>query len=567
MKISGKPKLKLVFSGVFFKIFVILIVLSVMIVAVGLVGNSGIEEMNHAAANIFNSNTSVLFPLFDFLETIYRMEHSAFEAVELGSSGSISAYYGRLTECVGQVGNFFYNLTEETRKSFNQVWTEYEEAARELYNGLKARDSNIGPLYYHFKDVSNKLYKFCYELGKAQRIVGVESFRTGRQVYASTRTLQMIITIIGVSLGLFIGILVSRSIIRPLYKLRDSTRLLAQGDLNTRVDLTSRDEVGVVASAFNHAVEELRSMVTRTAHVGKKINTSTHNLFQVVEETTNSLGELDKLIDHLAAGAESQSQSVNLAIDSIQQATLRTNQVIKSTLEINKICQAASEDAQRGEDATEEMIQAIDNFIFSVRQIKEVVGGLVEDSRQIQDLVDIIRDIAEKSTLLSLNASIEAARAGEHGRGFGVVATNIGQLAKRSREAVDHINEVLELILRKNQHIVLTVDESNAEIEKGRNRLTKNIALFKELMNKVETIARNISHISDAASQVESDNEKVITKIEEVSRISQNNLAAMEEVSATFQQQYSTTIVIKESAHQLDELANELSSTTDKFII
>ncbi|NLY91540.1 MAG: hypothetical protein GX081_08050 [Firmicutes bacterium] len=182
-------------------------------------------------------------------------------------------------------------------------------------------------------------------------------------------------------------------------------------------------------------------------------------------------------------------------------------------------------------------------------------------------MVDIIRDIAEKSTLLSLNASIEAARAGEHGRGFGVVATNIGQLAKRSREAVDHINEVLELILRKNQHIVLTVDESNAEIEKGRNRLTKNIALFKELMNKVETIARNISQISDAASQVESDNEKVITKIEEVSRISQNNLAAMEEVSATFQQQYSTTIVIKESAHQLDELANELSSTTDKFII
>ena len=454
-------KLRPYFSGVFLKSLVILIVLSIMIIAVGLVGNSGIEEMNQAAANIFNSNTSILFPLFDFLETIYRTEYSAFEAVELGSSGSTSAYYGRLTECVGQVGNFFYNLPEETREGFNQIWTEYEEAAREFYNGLRGRESDLTPLYYRFKDESNKLYNFCYELGKAQRIVGVDSFRTGRQVYSSRRTLQRIITIIGVILGLLIGILVSRSIVRPLHKLRDSTRLLAQGDLKTRVDLSSRDEVGVVAAAFNHAVAELRSMVTRTAHDAKKINASTHNLFRVVEETTTSLGELNKLIDHLAAGAESQCHSVNSAIDTIQQATSRMNLVIGATQEINKICQEASADAQHGREATEEMIEAIDKFIFSVQQIKEVVSGLVEDSRQIQVLVDIIRDIAEKTTLLSLNASIEAARAGEHGRGFAVVATNIGLLAKRSREAVDHINEVIELVLRKNQQVVYTVDESN----------------------------------------------------------------------------------------------------------
>jgi methyl-accepting chemotaxis protein len=243
------------------------------------------------------------------------------------------------------------------------------------------------------------------------------------------------------------------------------------------------------------------------------------------------------------------------------------NLVIGATQEINKICQEASADAQHGREATEEMIEAIDKFIFSVQQIKEVVSGLVEDSRQIQVLVDIIRDIAEKTTLLSLNASIEAARAGEHGRGFAVVATNIGLLAKRSREAVDHINEVIELVLRKNQQVVYTVDESNTEIEKGRNQLTRSIALFKELMGKVETIARNISQITEAASQVGNDNEKIITKIEQVHQISQDNLTAMEEVSATFEQQYSTTIVIKESAHQLDELANELSLATDKFIL
>ncbi|NLC52872.1 MAG: methyl-accepting chemotaxis protein [Firmicutes bacterium] len=560
-------KLRPYFSGVFAKILIILIVLSIMIVAVGLVGNSGIEEMNQAAANIFNSNTSVLFPLFDFLVTVYRTEYSAYEILELNTSGSITAFNRNLTECVGLIGNFLYNLPDETRESLEQIWAEYEEVAREFNNELRSGENDLAPLYYRFKEESRKLYNFCYELGKAQRIVGVDSFRTGRQVYSSTRTLQMIITIVGVTLGLLIGFLVSRSIIRPLHKLRDSTRLLAQGDLNTRVDLSSRDEVGVVASAFNHAVQELRSMVTRTTREAKKINASTHNLFRVVDETTTSLGELNKLIDHLAAGAKSQSQSVNSAIDTIQQVTSRMNLVVRATQESNKICQEASNDAQNGRKATEELIQAIDNFIFSVRQIKEVVSGLVEDSRQIQVLVDIIRDIAEKSTLLSLNASIEAARAGEHGRGFAVVATNIGLLAQRSREAVDHINEVIELILRKNQQVVYTVDESNAEIEQGRNQLTRNIALFKELMGKVETIARNISQITQVASQVGKDNENVITKIEQVYQISQNNLTAMEEVSATFQQQYSSTIVIKESAHQLDELANELTLATDKFIL
>ncbi len=564
MKMAGSRPY---FGGVFSKILIILVVLSAMIVAVGLVGNSGIEEMNQAAANIFNSNTSVLFPLFDFLVTVYRTEYSAYEALEFNTSGAVTAFNRNLTECVGLLGNFLYNLPDETRESLQQRWAEYEAVAQEFSNGLRSGKNDLLPLYYRFKEESRKLYSFCYELGKAQRIVGVDSFRTGRQIYSSTRTLQLIITIIGVALGLLIGFLVSRSIIRPLYKLRDSTQLLAKGDLNTRVDLSSRDEVGVVASAFNHAVEELRSMVTRTAQDAKKINASTHNLFRVVEETTTSLGELNKLIDELAAGAESQCHSVNLAIDTIQQATSRTNMVIRATQEINKICQEASADAQHGREATEEMIQAIDNFIFSVRQIKEVVSGLVEDSEQIQILVDIIRDIAEKSTLLSLNASIEAARAGEHGRSFAVVATNIGVLARRSREAVEHINEVIQLILRKNQQVAHAVDESNTEIEKGRNQLARSIALFKELMGKVEMIARNISQITEAASQVGNDNEKVITKIEQVHQISQNNLTAMEEVSATFEQQYSTTIVIKESAQQLDELANELSLATDRFIL
>src|SRR5690606_11006907 len=122
------------------------------------------------------------------------------------------------------------------RESLEQRWAEYETVARELYNDLRSEDSDHAPFYYRFKEESRKLYSFCYELGKAQRIVGVDSFRTGRQIYSSTRTLQTIITIIGVALGLLIGFLVSRSIIRPLYKLRDSTQLLAKGDLNTRVD-------------------------------------------------------------------------------------------------------------------------------------------------------------------------------------------------------------------------------------------------------------------------------------------------------------------------------------------
>ncbi len=551
-------------KSVVVKIGAILAFMSLITASVGLIGIAKLGEMNQVANAIFYSNASVLYPLSDVLEEIYRTEKYAAEAAN-GNGSAISSLSAEISNGTGQIGNFISYLPESTSARLQKAMDSYQNAARDLYNELRNNTSGVTERYLRFDRESQRLYSMLFEINKKLRIEGLATYNRGKKIYDSVVELQIWVSVIGLVLAILIGMLVAFSIVRPLRRLRDSAGRLARGDLSARVAIASHDEVGAVGEAFNQAVAELHTMVNDAAEHAQQINTATSSLFEVTEATGHSLGELNQLVEHLAQGATVQTNTVDSAIRTVQKATKGTDAVLEATFAIHNSCREASAAGQRGEAATEEMQATIDNLVATVTQIERMVRELAADSQQIRELADVINEIAEKTTLLSLNASIEAARAGDQGKGFAVVATNIRQLADQARQSVQHIHAVINQTLTKTDQAVRSVAEGTGAMDRGRDQLMETIGLFKELAGRVGQITAKVEQITQIANQVGANNAAVIDEMTAVSRISQDNLAAAEEVAATFEGQSASTRVVTEAARNLQQMAEELAAAADRF--
>lgn len=552
--------------SVLIKVAIILLFMSLTTTLISWVGITKIRDMNQVAKDIYSSNTQVVHPLAVTIYNLYNAKELATKAFLYNDSSAISGLSVTFNEIQGQMGNFQVFLKD--KKLAGQVetnWKKYFNAKENFLNALKNRGPELSFYYRQLQDESQTLTENIFDLFKKYRIEGSNAYIKGNKINESVLWLQIWITIIGVTLGIILSIIVANSIIQPLQQLRKTTDRLAKGDLWARVSINSGDEIGAVGQAFNRAVDELRVMVTDAAENAKNINTAATDLFKVTDATSRSLEDLNKLVEQMSNGAAVQTKTVESAIKTVQKATEGADLVTNATFDINQTCKEVSVAAERGGDATVEMIATIDNFVNRVNQIDRMVRDLADDSKQIHDLIDVINDIAERTTLLSLNASIEAARAGEQGKGFAVVASNIRLLATQARESVEHIHDVTNQILDKTYQVVATVEQGTNEVEKGHSTLIETIKLFKELVGRIDQITSNISQIAKTASQMSESNAAVIAEITKVSEISQSNLTAVKEVSATFLKQYSATMTVTDAARDLQFLAGQLSAAADKF--
>lgn len=552
--------------GVAGKIALIIIFSSTVTVGIGTYALKNMGIMRDSTADLYYQNISVIFPISEMQDLVYKNENTVNTAMSGSGLVIINASRSR-SNLYSQFNQMKAYITEQEVETLEQTLENYGDALEAFDNAYNYGEGDVKATYNEFARLSRLLFSELSTVHRNHRTSGTTSFARSNLAYEKVVKIQRWIILVGVIISMVLGFLEALSIIKPLRKLKAAAEQLAKGDLQVNVAINSRNEVGMVATAFNTAVDALRSLVTSAQDSARNINTSAGDLSSVADSTTAALKDLNDLVEHLSDGATTQSQVVDETLQIMETASKGTEMVTNATLEINNTCQELSQLAARGGNATEDMTNAIDSFVNTVKDIDGVVQNLAEKSREIQQLLDVIHDIAEKTTMLSLNASIEAARAGEHGRGFAIVAHHIRQLSERSRESIEHINEVINNIFEETDRAVSAVERGTSQVEKGRVTLDDTIELFKELVRQVDQITHRISQIAETASQVSENNKSVINEMGKVAEISQNNLAAVEEVSATFQEQYASSTVVADAARKLRELAEELTATADRFIV
>lgn len=299
--------------------------------------------------------------------------------------------------------------------------------------------------------------------------------------------------------GSFLTLISVKAIATPIMSLTERLTQIADGDgdLTLRLDESRRDEMGEMASAFNQFANNQAQLI-------KQIKSSMHRFI-------NTMIEVQKSMDEMILSTKKQyneSDQVALSMEQMSSAITEVSYIANQTA--NTI-NTTDELAKHGGNVVEESLDFIKSISLGINDTSKVIGELDSQSQSISSVCDAIREIADQTNLLSLNAAIEAARAGEAGRGFAVVADEVRNLAIRTQELTKQINSSIGGLKNESANAVKVMEKSLEESLSLNAKALESDKALREITNSVSQVMGMTIQLASAAEEqsVTADNVKV----------------------------------------------------------
>lgn len=370
-----------------------------------------------------------------------------------------------------------------------------------------------------------------------------------------------------------VGFIVALKLVKPIERTTKEAARLAELDFTEQEAKKSilrrerKDETGVMNRAISVLQKELAHVAVNINEQCEKLHTSAGNMAQSVDETVNTVEQVEKAVNEIAQGATSQAQETQTATEQI---IVMGNMIEKTDVEVEELrenarkMRSASEQARDILDALGEVNQQTKDAIAVIAKQTDITN---ESAMKIKTAVDIITDIAEETNLLSLNASIEAARAGEQGRGFAVVAGQIQKLAEQSNESAQQITGIIELLIQETQRSVQTMSDVKVVIDKQDENVSLTEKAFEDVNEGISQSIEGIRAISRRTKELDEARVKVVDIVQNLTAIAEENAASTEETSASATEMSAIMESIDENARNLNEVADQLHNTISRFKI
>ena len=401
---------------------------------------------------------------------------------------------------------------ERTPETLAAAWKEYQKGATPLAN--KARES----------------FKVLTDLAKST--LKRETEEADQDLHRLSN-MTLLINLSGLAISIVVGFSLFRAIVPPLQRAAEIADQIAKGDLTAHIKSTGNDETGRLLTTLDKMQGELRQLVQQVMNTSQQLGQSAR---QMVETANNVVGY-----------SSSQNEATTSAAAAVEEMTVSINHVSDNAGEAQALARESETAAQQSRTAVQQAAEEISAVADAMRQSAALMETLKQRSNEITSIVNVIKEIADQTNLLALNAAIEAARAGEQGRGFAVVADEVRKLAERTTNSTHEISSMLGNLHGATAGMLGQIEAGVSKVASGREFADKADATMDGVGTQAQRVLASVSDIAYALKEQGQASNQVSNSVEVIARMTENNHQEIQKVLS--------------AAHALDELASGLAQS------
>ena len=359
-----------------------------------------------------------------------------------------------------------------------------------------------------------------------------------RSAVASNTGLIITGAIIALIVGIFAVFAIARSISTPLVRIRNAIEAVQKsGDLSIRVGYSGNDEVAQAAKAFDSLMTELG---TALGHV--------RQLTQILVSSIEKVAEHGTLVQEGSSLQRAKAESVNMILNS---AVRNLEESANNTSEADSLANSANEQVEGALSSMRSSVGNVTQVASLIQETGVFIGQLNASSSQIGGIVNVIKNIADQTNLLALNAAIEAARAGEQGRGFAVVADEVRKLAESTSDATSEIAKLINLIQQQILSSVGMTEKASSFTVESKEWVEQTQQNLIEVSSASRSLFARLGGINKGLGQQRQNMTSVVDQVNDISKEIDNNAFAADQAAKL--------------SHDMASVSKKLESAISRF--
>ena len=418
-------------------------------------------------------------------------------------------------------------------------------------------------------------YHTAIESQDQERIVGVEEdltyiFDKLHTRVDGTMTFNIILVLFVCVMVLIVSAFSNKNIVIPLREVTNGIVTVSKGDFTAdfkapNLHELSKDEIIAIRQCMNHTGTNLSEIIKNTRIICEEVVDAMNELTEGADTVTQSAFDISYAVEEVSHGA------IATADDTSNAMGIVTN-IGDNVGDIKENAHSLQEASANMNETKDNVMQLLNDFV----EVNSAMNQTIDEAnaqinitngsiKEIQKFIEVIKDIANQTNLLSLNASIEAAHSGDAGKGFAVVAGEIRRLSEQSDCSSKEVEEILNKLIENYQLIVQKMDDTNANINSQKVKLDETRKNFIILDTDIKITVKKINDIEEKVNQLDTLKNSLIDIISNLSAISEENAASSEQTTASIEESTSTITRMCEGMKSVQTQTHDLLKSLEVF--